>query len=334
MQLPRLVRRFGQLLPARCIGRISCCRVAAALLVCGFYAGLAGAAQLNGFELGGAAVPEGDIKHGGPPRDGIPAIDQPVFVMADEATNLVPESRVMGVIHNGVAKAYPILVMNWHEIVNDKFGSDPVLVTFCPLCGTGISFKSLVDGKPAIFGVSGLLYNSDVLLYDRQTESLWSQMIGTAIAGPQKGAKLEPIPTSHTSWADWLARHPETLVLSEETGHARDYQRDPYRGYGDSTRILFAVRHASEKYHPKELVLALSLNGDQKAWPFLELRKRSAGELVDTLGGQTIRIEFDDAANTARAFDESGEQLPAMIAFWFAWYAFHPETKVYVAETQ
>ena len=94
------------------------------------------------------------------------------------------------------------------------------------------------------------------------------------------------------------------------------------------------MRHASEKYHPKELVLALSLNGDQKAWPFLELRKRSAGELVDTLGGQTIRIEFDDAANTARAFDESGEQLPAMIAFWFAWYAFHPETKVYVAETQ
>ncbi len=308
--------------------------LAGAIVVLGVCSGPANAYLLNGFELGDASVPEADIKHGGPPRDGIPALDNPQFVTADAAKNLEPASRVMGVVHKGIAKAYPILIMNWHEIVNDKFGEDPILVTFCPLCGTGISFEAMVNGKPSMFGVSGLLYNSDVLLYDKQTESLWSQVLGTAIAGPQKSASLKRIPTSHTSWADWLARHPDTLVLSEETGHDRNYQRDPYRGYGDSKTVMFQVRHSSEKYHPKELVLALALNGDVKAWPFSELRKSGKQELVDTLGGQSITIEFDDANNTARVLNQQGEQLPAIIAFWFAWYAFHPETAIFKPETQ
>lgn len=308
--------------------------LAAAMVVFGMHSGPAAAYLLNGFQLEDATVPEAAIKHGGPPRDGIPAIDNPAFVRASEATNLTPVSRVMGVIHNGIAKAYPILIMNWHEIVNDKFGDDAVLVTFCPLCGTGISFESMVDGKPSLFGVSGLLYNSDVLLYDKQTESLWSQVLGTAIVGPQKNAKLKRIPTSHTSWADWSERYPETLVLSEETGHARNYQRDPYRDYGDSKTVMFQVRNSSEKYHPKELVLAMTINGKMKAWPFSELRKADSKTFTDTLGGQVITIEFDDTHNTARALNDKGEELPAFIAFWFAWYAFHPDTAVFTQASQ
>lgn len=282
---------------------------------------------LNGFELGDALIPEHLIKHGGPPRDGIPSIDEPIFLAVDEA-KIKPEARVMGVFRNGVAKAYPILVMNWHEIVNDKFGDEPIAITYCPLCGTGMAFESRVDDKVLKFGVSGLLYNSDVLLYDRQTESLWSQLMVQSVAGPMKSKRLTPVVVAHTSFKDWQSRHPNTLVLSSETGHGRDYQRNPYAGYEDSKNVMFQVRHASERFHPKELVMGAIRQGKQKAWPFSEMRK-AGGTIKDTLDGKPVTIEFDDENKTARLIGEDGKEMPTVLSFWFAWYAFHPETEVF-----
>jgi hypothetical protein len=282
---------------------------------------------LNGFQLSDALIPEALIKHGGPPRDGIPSIDKPKFLSAKEA-GIKPEARVMGVYRNGIAKAYPILVMNWHEIVNDTFDNEPIAITYCPLCGTGMAFESTVDGQVLRFGVSGLLYNSDVLLYDRQTESLWSQLMVKSVAGPMKSKSLAPVVVAHTSFRDWQSRHPETLVLSSETGHARDYQRNPYEGYEDSKTVMFQVRHSSERFHPKELVMGAIREGKQKAWPFSEMRKAGAS-IKDTLDGEPVTVEFDDENDTARLIGADGKELPTVLSFWFAWYAFHPETEIF-----
>ena len=149
------------------------------------------AAGKNGFDLSNASIPIEKILHGGPPRDGIPALDDPKFVNANHADFIQAGDRVLGVARNGIAKAYPINILNWHEIVNDQFGDEGIAVTFCPLCGTGMAFKADIQGKIRDFGVSGLLYNSDVLLYDRDSESLWSQIAREAVSGPLLGTSLE-----------------------------------------------------------------------------------------------------------------------------------------------
>jgi len=287
------------------------------------------AQSLNGFDLRGALVDPGRIHQGGPPRDGIPAIDRPKFVAAGQA-KLDAGDRVLGVALNGEAKAYPVRILNWHEVVNDKVGGAPVAVTYCPLCGSGVTFSALVDGRPRSFGVSGLLYNSDVLLYDRETGSLWSQLLAQAVTGPAKGAKLEIVPTAHTSWEDWHARHPGTLVLSEDTGYARNYARDPYAGYDVSPVIFFPVANASARFDSKEVVLGVEIDGRRKAYPFVELEKTD-GSVADRIGGRDVRIVYDRRHRTARVLDASGKELPGVVSYWFAWYAFYPQTAVFYA---
>ncbi|MDT8388448.1 MAG: DUF3179 domain-containing protein [Thiogranum sp.] len=282
----------------------------------------------NGFDLSGALIPEDEILSGGPPREGIPAIDRPKFMNAVMARSIAPSDRVLGIVHSGVAKAYPVSIMNWHEIVNDTFGDEAIVVTYCPLCGTGIAYFARAGDQVLKFGVSGLLYNSDMLLYDRQTESLWSQIRKQAISGPMKGERLQVVPMMHTSWQDWRQRHPASLVLSTDTGYSRDYTRSPYAGYEQSGSLYFPVRAQDQRYHPKEWVLGVEINGEFKAYPFVELEKTS-NPIRDTLGGQDITVEYDKRHRTAVARDASGDVLPAIRAYWFAWYAFHPETGVY-----
>ena len=289
------------------------------------------AAPFNGFEVLDPLVPINEIKHGGPPRDGIPAIDAPVFTDVESAKHVLPESRVLGVARNGVAKAYPVNILTWHEIVNDRFGDEAVLVTYCPLCGTGMAFDPPKDFADASFGVSGLLYNSDMLLYDRGTESLWSQIVGLAITGPMKGRRLTALPTANTTWREWLARHPNTLVLSEQTGHRRDYWTNPYDGYERTNQILFPVGHTDSRYHPKEWVLGLELDGARRAWPFAELRAAGTAVVEDRIGDTPVRVHFDAANHTARVYDANSNELPGLMAYWFAWVAFHPQTGVYTA---
>ena len=288
----------------------------------------------NGFDLRGSLVPVDEIHLGGPSKDGIPAIDRPKFVSARKAGFLKGKDQVLGLVRNGVAKAYPVPIMNWHEIVNDEFGGERVAVTYCPLCGTGVAFKSSAGGKNLSFGVSGLLYNSDVLLYDRETESLWSQLMHRAITGSMKGRKLEVLPLTHTTWRAWRREHPGTQVLSTDTGYRRDYNRDPYSGYEQERRLYFPVSAESRRYHPKERILGLEINGKYKAYPFAELARTGKREIPDNFNGQDFSVRFDRANESARIIDASGSQLPAVTSYWFAWYAFHPQTEVFRAKRQ
>lgn len=287
---------------------------------------------LNGFDLAGASIPVNAIERGGPPKDGIPAIDRPRFVGAASA-RLADDDRVLGLALDGIRRAYPVRILNWHEIVNDRFGARSIVVTYCPLCGTGMALEPPAGPGGTVssgFGVSGLLYNSDVLLYDRATQSLWSQILSTAISGPFNGTVLRPVPLTHTSWADWRRRHPDTAVLSTDTGFERDYGRDPYAGYDRVQRLMFEVQHRDDRFPLKEWVLGVRINGTAKAYPFSVLARAvdDAGNLSDKVGGVPVRIRFDRTHRTAEAFDAQGRPLPGTMAFWFAWVAFHPRTEV------
>ena len=177
------------------------------------------AGSANGFDLSNSSLPPEEIIRGGPPRDGIPALTDPKMIAAGDANFLKPADRIVGITLKGQSRAYPISILNWHEIVNDNIDGQQYAVTYCPLCGTAVAFDATIDGDSTEFGVSGLLYNSDVLLYDRDTESLWSQILSEAVSGERIGSKLTLLPVSHTTWRDWREKHPDTLVLSDDTGH-------------------------------------------------------------------------------------------------------------------
>ena len=285
---------------------------------------------MNGFDLKGSLIPSEQIHFGGPPKDGIPAIDSPKFVTGEYAAFLRDDDAVLGVIRSGVAHAYPVRILNWHEVVNDRFDDEAVVITFCPLCGTGVAFNASIDGRVLSFGVSGLLYNSDVLLYDRQTQSLWSQLLAQAISGPMKGRFLTMLPLTHTTWIDWRTRQPATEVLSPETGQARPYARDPYAGYASSGEIMFPVAFRSAGLHPKERVLGIKIGGQAKAYPFVELGK-TAGVVSDRIGDTALTIRYDRAASRATAHAANGEQLPAVGGYWCASNTFTPNTAVFRA---
>lgn len=290
------------------------------------------AATKNGFDISGSLVPQDQILSGGPRKDGIPAIDKPRFLRADEAGKLKPDDRVLGITINDIAKAYPISILSWHEIVNDSIGDQAFIVTYCPLCGTGMAFSADLDGEVASFGVSGLLYESDVLLYDRPTNSLWSQILRQAVSGPMKGRELTMLPLQHTTWGKWQSDHPDTLVLSRETGYLRDYDTDPYANYEESTAVLFRVsRKAPSRYHPKDRVLGVEIDGSFKAYPYPELRKHKRSAFQDIINGQQITVHWDEMSETATVTDGDGDEIPTVSAYWFAWYTFHPDTAVFEA---
>lgn len=282
----------------------------------------------NGFDLSNSLVPARAIEQGGPPRDGIPAIDHPRFVAASKAHFLKPKDRVLGLNYDGMTKAYPVKILDHHEIVNDTSGREPVVISYCPLCGSGMAFSARIDSRNLDFGVSGLLYNSDVLLYDRETESLWSQLMGQAVTGPMRGQKLQQIPVSHTSWAAWHSEHPDTLVLSTSNGRYIDYDRSPYEGYEKSSAIWFSVAHRDERYHPKEVVIGLTINGTSKAYPFIELG-RIGSAFDDEIAGLPVRVQFDTENRSGQLLNADGQVIPSTIAYWFAWVAFHPDTQVF-----
>jgi len=293
------------------------------------YCTLSLAQSKNGFDLKGSLIPVNQIFGGGPAKDGIPSIDQPEFVLADKAGYLQDDSPVLGISYQGVTKAYPINILNWHEVVNDQFNQQPVVITFCPLCGSGMAFSALINGKIHSFGVSGLLYNSDVLLYDRQTQSLWSQLMAQSISGVHKGERLLSIPVQHITWLDWKTQYPDSLVLSINTGYARNYNNNPYAKYIDSPQTMFPLSSVSRRFHPKEEVLGIEIANHYKAYPFIELEK-SPAEFTEIVNGESTTIRYDHKYRSATVFDQQGKQLAGVRTFWFAWYAFHPETEVYV----
>jgi len=289
------------------------------------------ATSKNGFRLDDTLVPSREILNGGPPRDGIPSLDNPQFVAADDATFLKPRDRVLGLAYNGVFRAYPVRILNYHEIVNDVLHGKPIVVSYCPLCGSGMAFASDFMDKRFQFGVSGLLYNSDVLMYDRQTKSLWSQLKRLAISGPMKSTRLESLPVSHTTWRDWKQRHPQTQVLTTETGFRRNYRANPYPNYGRSGRLYFPVARESKLYKRKTVVMGLEIDGKFKAYTFPELHK-GPERFSDAFQGRQFSVYYDKDNDTARVIEEDGNEIPTTMAFWFAWYAFHPDTEIYTSK--
>ena len=286
----------------------------------------------NGFDLTNSTLPREEILHGGPPRDGIPAISDPLMISPDTANYLEPRDRVVGIVLHGQARAYPIGILNWHEIVNDTIDGQRFAITYCPLCGTAVAFDATIDGEPTDFGVSGLLYNSDVLLYDRATESLWSQIMSQSISGERVGMKLTALPISHTTWRDWLQENPATLVMSDDTGYSRDYQRNPYAGYEQSRYTYFAVNNeAPDTYHPKEIVLGLEVEGIYKAYPFVELDKHGKSRFSDTVNGTIYTFDWDSDNRSLTVTNDQGDEIAGIQGFWFAWFAFHPDTQVFKA---
>ncbi|MFN2421940.1 MAG: DUF3179 domain-containing protein [Gemmatimonadota bacterium] len=283
----------------------------------------------NGFDLSNASIPVEEILAGGPPRDGIPALTDPRFESVQQAARWMrPDDRLLALEVDGEAKSYPLRVLVWHEVVNDRIADRPVLVTYCPLCGTGMAFDPVVRGKRRTFGVSGLLYNSDVLMYDRGTESLWSQIARRAVTGPLRGSTLELLPLEHTIWERWRSEHPSGLVLSRQTGHQRDYDRDPYLIYASDPRAMFPVSHRDPRLPEKELVLGIEKEGAAIAFPLsaLEERPRPARAPV---GSEDVFVYWFRDSWTAFATDLKGRRIPATIAYWFAWSAFHPDTQVW-----
>ena len=286
----------------------------------------------NGFEVEGGLIAPNEIDHGGPGRDGIPALDDPRFLTGSQRDQQIrPGDRVMGVSYNGIAKAYPIAVLDYHVVVNDSFGDTAMTVTFCPLCGTGMVFRAEAADQLLNFGVSGLVYNNDLLLYDRNTKSLWSQMMKKAVTGPLKGTTLTQVPAQYTSWANWSKQHPQSLLLSRHTGHQRNYDQDPYAEYKRLPMVLFATLHSDWRLPAKTWVVGLTAGDEALALPFEELDSLESA-LVVTVGGQAFEIQWDKAAQSARVFDADGNEHPATAGYWFAWVAFHPATALYLSE--
>ncbi len=283
--------------------------------------------RLNGFELSPADIPVEEILPGGPGRDAIPALTDH-DVLAAARADWPDDSIVLGVVRNGEARAYPVAILDWHELVNDTLGGEAILVTYCPLCGTGLVFDRKVDAKPRTFGVSGLLYQSDVLFYDRETESLWSQLESRAVTGPARGTRLQLLRSEQMRWSAWRAEHPSTTVLSKKTGHARDYGRSPYAGYSTSERLFFPARF-DPRYAPKMPTVGVRIAGGRaRAYPAVEI-VRAGGRVEESFEGHHVRVAYDP---DTQVFDvDAPAELDVIEGYWFAWSAFHPDTTIYVA---
>jgi len=282
----------------------------------------------NGFDLVNTAVSREEIQSGGPGRDDIPALTDPGVVPAAAAEALRGDDRVIGLTVNGAARAYPLRILIWHEVVNDRLGGESVVVTYCPLCRTGIAYRGGIKGKRLRFGVSGLLYRDNLLMYDRESQSLWSQIEGRAVSGSRRGEHLDPLPIEHATWKQWRRRHPHTDVLSFRTGYRRDYDRDPYANYASSA---YGPDHDKEgPLPPKAQVIGVRIGGETRAYPFSMLALIAPeGVLRDCLGGEKIEITYNAIDRSARVEDRSGRTVPMMLAYWFAWRDFHPETDIY-----
>lgn len=236
-----------------------------------------------------------DIVAGGPPPDGIPPIDHPSFIPADSVDFLAPREPVLALELDGDARAYPLQIMIWHEIVNDVVGSTPVVVTYCPLCNTGIAFvRPRVRGRLLDFGTSGKLYRSNLLMYDRQTETLWAQASGQAVVGDLTGTQLEFLPVQLLSWEDWREAHPDGKVLSRATGHDRPYGANPYGGYDAiSGRPFLFEGDLDPRLPPMARVLGVVAGGDAVAFSYAGLKAGAINgwsAATATVGGDPIVV--------------------------------------------
>jgi len=239
------------------------------------------------------------------PRDAIPSVDNPKFVSIEAARAwLKNKEPVVSLAIDGVARAYPLQVLTWHEIVNDgKSFSIPVTVSFCPLCYSAIVFDRRVDGEVHDFGVSGMLRKSDLVMYDRQTQTLWQQLAGEGIVGDLAGKKLVQLPAQIISFEQFYLAHPHGKVLSRDTGFSRNYGHNPYVGYDDISQRPFLYKGpADDRLRPMEKVITVSADGVNRAYPYSLTRKRHV--IADEVGGRQV-VVFHSPKGATSALDKS-----------------------------
>lgn len=273
------------------------------------------------------SIPLDEILSGGPGKDGIPSIDNPKFISITDATFLNDSDPGLGLTVNGESRFYPYRILVWHEIVNDTIVGQPVLVTYCPLCATGIVFDRRVDGEVQEFGVSGRLWQSNLLMYNRtkneSDESLWSQILGEAVLGVHTGKKLSIVRSDVARFGDWREAHSDTKVLSQDTGAIRSYGRDPYGDYYTSESVSFGASFSDTRLHPKALVHGIEIGGKHKAYHDDAL----TGTVTDTFVGKNIVITRTNTGELR--FTADSEPLASIQGFWFSWLAVHPETELF-----
>lgn len=274
-------------------------------------------------------IPLEEIVSGGPPKDGIPSVDKPVFVSTNEADKFLEDNKLgLGIEYKGAKRFYPYQILVWHEIVNDVIAGDPILITYCPLCGTGIAFSRVVNGETLEFGTSGKLYNSNLLMYDRKYDNLWSQVLGEAVVGELSGTKLEIINATNILWKDWKQANSGGKILSDKTGFLRNYKSDPYEGYYTNESVYFPLAVKDNKLHSKTLVVGIILNNQTKAYPSETIKQKRAVE--DEIGGVKIKIEFNQNTKEISVYNATSKEIiPKIEAFWFSWVNAHPKTLLY-----
>jgi len=239
-----------------------------------------------------------ELKSGGPPKGGIPAIDRPRFVSAGEAAPwLNPKEPVLTVEMSGEVRGYPLQILMWHELVNDRIGETPILVSYCPLCNSALVFDRRVDGKTYDFGVSGLLRHSDLVMYDGQTDSLWQQITGEAIVGTLTGKKLGILPSQTVSFATFSSNFPAGKVLSRETGYDKPYGQNPYVGYEFGGRLMMPVTPRRQtRLKPLERIVTVEVGNKRKAYPLSYLRDRRV--LEDKIKQSRFVVLFEEGTVT------------------------------------
>jgi len=246
-------------------------------------------------------VPLIELRSGGPPPDGIPPIDDPKFLPVADVDFLADNEPVMAVEIDGEARAYPVQILIWHEIVNDTVGGVPVAVTYCPLCNSAIAYDRRVGDRVMSFGTSGLLWNSALVMYDRQTETLWSHFNGAGIVGLLTGTELETFPVATVPWGVWRDAHPDGLVLSRDTGFDREYGSNPYPGYDDiNSRPFLFEGEVDGRFTAMTRVVGIERDGAALAVPLVVLREQRV--VPTTIAGQELTVWW--APGTVSALDD------------------------------
>jgi hypothetical protein len=287
-------------------------------------------------------VPLREFQSGGPGKDGIPALDRPRFLPVSKVGFLRPQEPVIALTLAGRARAYPLQILIWHEIVDDVVGRVPVAVTFCPLCNTAIAFDRRVAGRTLSFGTTGNLRSSDLVMYDRQTESWWQQFGGEGVVGRYAGTRLRALPARIVAWRSFRAQYADGLVLSRATGYSRPYGENPYAGYDDvSSPPLFPTAHSHDRrLPPKERVVFLERGKAAVAIPFSTLARKRRVEV--TLAGRRFDVRWQSGVSSALDTSEiaSGRDVGAARVleagrpttfsepFWFAVAAFRPNVRI------
>ena len=242
------------------------------------------------------------ILSGGPPKDGIPSIDSPTFISREAADQWIgPQEAVLVLRYEGRVRVYPLQILMWHEIVNDEIDGTSVIVTYCPLCNTGVAFKGEIDGQSLDFGTTGRLRYSNLIMYDRQSETWWQQASGRGLIGEYAGRSLPMLPISILPWNEVLEDENSTVeVLSKETGQSRPYGNNPYQGYDtNSSAFLYAGPETPDEYETMERVLAVQVEDDERAFPFEQLESEKVTEA--SIGGRRVVVFWQPG--TASALD-------------------------------